>query len=193
MLTKFDRMIRFDAEGGAGGGEGETPKANETNNQQAASWEAVLEGLPDEAKQLYQEHTTGLQNALKSERDQRKALADQLREASGKLEKNSETRQQLEAITGELDRASQKAQFYEDAIKPEIGCNDPRLAYLAAQEIKAFDRGGNVNWDALKREYPNLFGKPVPAGNAGSGTGRPPTAADTMDEYIRRRVGGHKI
>ena len=166
---------------------------NETNNGQGnetRTWEAVLEGLPEDVRTLYDEHVKGLKNALKSERDQRKALADQLRDAMKDLEEGSKAQKALESFTQKLEAAEQRAAFFEEAARPEIGCTNPRLAYLAAQEIEAFDRRGNPNWDVLKKQFPELFGKTrTPSANAGAGAGGQTPKGGDMNAFIRRSAG----
>jgi len=169
-----------DQQGNQGAGSGTQP-----------TWETVLAALPEEQRGLYDQHVQGLRTALQSERDQHQDLARQLREATQRLEEGSETRQQLEQLTGQIEVANQRADFFEQATQPEIGCSSPRLAWLAAQEVEAFDRRGNVNWAVLKEQFPELFGqgtKKQPPGNAGSGTSTPP-AAQGMNAFIRRQAG----
>jgi len=176
-------------------------QGNQQNNQQGnqgagsetppPTWETVLAALPEEQRKLYEQHTQGLRTALQSEREQHQDLARQLREATGKLEAGSETRQQLEQLTGQIEVANRRADFFEQATQPEIGCSSPRLAWLAAQEVEAFDRRGNVNWAVLKEQFPELFGqgtKKPPPGNAGSGTSNPP-AKQGMNAFIRQQAG----
>jgi len=164
------------------GGAGQTGQA-------AATWETFLQQQPENVKTLFDVHVTGLKSALQSERDQHKDLAKQLREATEKLEKGSDARKELEALGGRLEIAEQRAAFYEDAAKPEIGCVNAKLAWLAAQEIEAFDRRGNVNWESLKKAFPELF-RTGGSGNAGSGTGGTGTPGGSgMNEMIRRAAG----
>ena len=165
-------------------------QGNESTNQTTATWETFLQQQSDEVRGLFDGHVTGLKSALASERDQHKDLAKQLREATEKLDKDSDARKELEALSGRLEVAEQRAAFYQDAAKPEIGCANAKLAWLAAQEIEAFDRRGNVNWDALKKAFPELF-RTGGSGNAGSGTGgggNPPGGVD-MNSMIRRAAG----
>jgi len=90
----------------------------------------------------------------------------------------------------------QRAQFYEDAGRPETGCPSPRLAYLAAREGDYFDRRGNVTWNKLKEDYPELFVKPklAPA-SAGAGVGQAAgsvaagTGTGGMNDFIRAASG----
>ena len=67
---------------GAQGQQGGTP----------ATFEAWLAGQADEAKSLYEAHTQGLRSALETERQQRKDLAHQLREATKGLQEGSAVR-----------------------------------------------------------------------------------------------------
>ena len=76
----------------------------EGGQQTPASFETWLAGQPEDVKRLASEHTTGLKSALASEREQRKQLATQLRDATGKLEKGSDAARTLEEISGKLGR-----------------------------------------------------------------------------------------
>lgn len=171
------------------------PEDNENNNQgegeqgdETLTWEQVVEGLPEAARAVYETHTQGLTSALKSERSQRKDLAGQLREAMGKLETDSKARDALEGVTEQLDQAERRVAFAEEAVGR--GVVNPRLAWLAAQEVEAFDRRGNPNWEALKKAFPELFRKAgPPPGNAGSGAGKEAPPAAGMNAFIRRSAG----
>ncbi len=174
-----------DEQGNQGQGEpgqdgGETPE----------NWEQFLEGQPEGVRTLYEAHTQGLRSALQSEREQRSDLARQLREATGQLEEGSEAREALERLNGQLESAQRRADFYEEAARPEIGCTNPRLAFLGAQEVEAFDRRGNVNWERLKEQFPELFGQSrTPPANAGSGTGSDAPRDFDINAAIRAATG----
>lgn len=164
-------------EGGEGGGE-----------QQATTWEEVLATLPEAQRTMYTEHTRGLRSALDSERGQRKDLSKQLRDATEQLEAGSAARDALEKLQTSLDEAERRADFAEDAVKQ--GVTNPRLAWMAAQQIEAFDRRGNADWDALKTAFPELFRKPIVASaNAGAGTDTRPPAGASMNQLIRQAAG----
>jgi hypothetical protein len=164
---------------GQGQGEGGTPE----------TWEAVLEGLPEDARSLYESHTQGLRSALESERGQRRDLARQLREATEALEEGSDARTQLESLTQAAEAAEQRVAFYEEAAGQ--GVKNFKLAWLAAQESDAFDRRGNVQWERLQEEFPELFqAKQQSApGNAGAGTNQAPGGGADMNAIIRRGAG----
>ena len=152
------------------------------------TWEAILETLPDDHKALYEQHTQGLQSALRTERQQRQDLAKQLREASGQLEAGSKARQDLEALQAQFEDAQRRADFATEA--GGQGVSNVKLAYLAAQEFDLFDRRGNVQWDELRKAAPELFRQSQPArGNAGAGTAAPPSPAQDMNAFIRRAAG----
>lgn len=155
---------------------------------QPPTWDAILSGLPDDHKAAYEQHTQGLQSALKAERQQRQDLAKQLREATGQLEAGSKARQDLEALQQQLEDAQRRADFATEA--GGHGVANVKLAYLAAQEFDLFDRRGNVDWPALQKAAPELFAQPAPArGNAGSGTQAPPSPQQDMNAWIRRAAG----
>ena len=152
------------------------------------TWDSILQGLPEEAQAVYNQHTQGLQSALKAERQQRQDLAKQLREASSQLEAGSKARTDLEALQVQFEDAQRRADFATEASGQ--GVANVRLAYLAAQEFDLFDRRGNVQWDELRKAAPELFAQPAPArGNAGSGTAAPPQPGQDMNAYIRKMAG----
>ena len=190
------RMMMFEADKGAGGSgagneTGDSTSGGATNTKEdPQDWDAWLEGQPDAVKKLYGEHTAGLQSALKSERQQRGELSGQLQEASKKLEEGSEAKKLLDEQVSKLEEAEQRAAFYEDAVTPEIGCSNPKLAYLAAKDVGAFDQRGNVNWNALKKQFPELFKKKTAKGNAGDGAGgEAPEGGKDMNAFIRQATG----
>lgn len=169
------------------GGEGQAGTETETA-QSFATWDEVAASLPEDQRGMYDEHVRGLRSALETERGQRKDLSKQLRDATDDLEEGSQAREALEALQGRLDEAEQRADFSESAVAE--GVTNPRLAYLAAQQVEAFDRRGNVDWAALKTQFPELFRKPVAARvGAGAGTETPPATGQSMNQLIRQASG----
>lgn len=153
-----------------------------------ASWETYLDAQPEMIKTLYTQHIAGLQNAVRATRDERDALAKQIKELLPKAEKGSEMERSLNEFSGKLEAAERRAIFAEEAARPEIGCTNPRLAWTLAQADNLFDRKGMPDWNAIKNAAPELFRKPAAAGNAGAGTGTT-SAALTMDQIIRGAAG----
>jgi len=165
----------------------QTPPADQTP---PASWEDILATLPDEQKTLYEQHTTKLRNAVQATRQERDDLQKRLGDITAALGKDPEAAKKLlDETSAQLELATRRAEFAEQAIRPEIGCTNPAAAFAVAQSQGLFDARGNPNWDALKAAVPELFRKPPsPAGNAGAGTGAPPPAAQSMDEIIRAKM-----
>lgn len=165
---------------------------NQTQSQQQggtpATWEDALKGLPENVKALYEDHVTGLKNTVKATRDERKALEDQIKELSKKAEKGSELEKSLNEFSSKLAIAEQRAAFFEDAAKPEIGCRNARLAWTLAQAENLFTRNGAPDWAQIKAAAPELFGTQAVQGNAGSGTQKPPENVN-MNDVIRRAAG----
>lgn len=170
---------------------------NQQNNQQdnqqqasekPASFETWLEKQPDDVKSLYQSHVTGLQNTVKATRDERDALKQQIKDLLPKAEKGSELEKSLTDFSTKLEVAERRATFVEEAIKPEIGCRNPKAAYAIAFADNLFDRRGNPDWTAIKAAAPELFGSPSVNGNAGAGTNQQPPKGG-MNEFIRRAAG----
>jgi len=173
--------------GGTPEGQGGTPEAQEPTQPQ--SWADYLKAQPADVQGLYEADVKGLKTSLETERTQRKELSKQLTELSAKAEKGSELEQAINDMTARLSAAESRASFYEEASKPGIGCANPQLAYIAANEIGAIDAKGRVNWDVLKGQFPELF-KTRAQGSADGGAGtraQPPTGG--MNAFIRRSAG----
>ena len=148
--------------------------------QSPETWEAWLatqdETVRTAVTPLYEAHTQGLRSALESERQERRTLAKKLTEATQQMEAGSQARAQLEQATAQLTEAQRRADFFDDAARPEVGCVNPRLAYLAAVDNQAFDSRGNPDWKTLKERFPELFRSATqraPAANAGAGSQAP--------------------
>lgn len=162
--------------------QGEQQPANET-------FEAWLGQQPEDIRSRYEQHTSGLRSALESERETRRTLEKDVRRLARQQEEGSESRQQLDALAGNLAEQNQRADFYEEAHR--LGVVDLRLAYLAARDGGLIDDRGRADMTALKTRYPHLFEtrRSAPAGNAGSGTGPDPKPKNTMNDAIRRAAG----
>lgn len=168
---------------------GETP-APETWDE----WLA-LQGDDDRTviETLYNAQTAGLKSALQKERDTNKDLTKQLKALSGKLEEGSEVRQQVEAMTGALEAAQSRADFFEMAASPEIGLVDAKAAWALMQaDPDSYTHRGKPDFDALKEAHPHLFRQAprTPQANAGSGAGQgaSPQQFD-MNDFIRAAAG----
>ena len=205
-MLKLDRMddrVRHAPDtggstGAAGDGQGGPPSGEPSA---VPEWDAFIGALPAETRALYERHEAGLRATVQATRAERDALrgAGQERDAlKGRVDamvkaldgKDPETvRQQLSEIRADLETASKRAAFYEDAGKPEIGCRNPRLAFMVAQSEALFDRRGAPDWQAIRTAAPELFGPVVPQGNAGAGTGRQPDAKTSINDYIRQAAG----
>lgn len=169
------------------GQEGQEAETHET-------FDAFLATQPDTVKALYQAHTQGLQNALKSERTQRSTLEKQLREAAKKQPADSAEQANLTKMADDLAEANRRADFFQEAAKPEVGLTDPHLAWLAinANAEDYVNKRGDVNFVLLKERHPGLFKQVVAAarGNAGNGVGTGAGAGKTnMNTMIRKAAG----
>lgn len=159
-------------------------------SQPPASWEAYLESLPADVKTLYEGHVMGLRNTVQATRTERDALTRQLADITKALGKDpSEAKRLLEEMSTDLESARTRADFYEAAGRPEIGCQNPRVAFLVAQDLGAIDSKGRVNWETLKQQAPELFQRRAPDGKAGVGTGSPPVTKIDMNSLLRRAAG----
>lgn len=161
------------------------------NGNQAQTFESFgkfIEKQPDEVKALYEKETSGLKNTVQATRQERDDLAKQIKELLPKAEKGSDVEKTLNETLGKLEAAERRATFAEQALQPGIDCKNIKAAYALAVSDDLFDRKGLPNWDAIKKEAPELFGKPAANGNAGAGTSQVTTAQD-INDLIRRAAG----
>ena len=149
----------------------------------AGTWDEYLETLPENLRTMYDAHTQGLRTALVSERDQRKEMDKQLRDAIAGADEGSKLKTAMEGLQKQLEQAELRAEFAEESIKQNI--TNPSLAWLAVQQHDMFDRKGNVDWAALKERFPELFKVSLPNANAGSGTNTANVPQGDMNKLIR--------
>lgn len=159
-----------------------------TETTPAFEFDAWFGKLPPHEQEGLDNHTAALRNALESERSQRKEFSKQLRDLTAKAEKGSEAERMLTEMATRAEQAEQRAAFYEEAGRPEIGCSNPRAAYLVASAEGLFTKRGDPDWPAIKAAMPELFGRKPPPGNAGVGNGSPPAQA-SMNDFIRAATG----
>lgn len=164
-----------------------TTTTTETGETPApASFDEYLATQPENVRALADTYANGLKSALNAEREQRKELTRQLRDATSAAEKGSATAKALEEISGQLANTERRAAFFESALT--ANCINPKAAYLVASAEGLFRKDGSPDWPALQGAIPELFRKPGQA-NAGAGTGAPPPAKASMNDYIRRAAG----
>lgn len=169
LKSGFRRSGLYWAPDGSNGG-GTPPAGDPPANPPAEppatpqTWDSYLEGLSDDIKALYNTHTQGLRNTVQATRTERDALSQKLGELTKALGKDTpeEARRLLSEMQGGLETANRRATFYEQATSREVGCRNPKLAWLAAQESGAVNEKGEVNWETLKQGYPELFGPAQP-------------------------------
>jgi hypothetical protein len=181
---------------GTDGGTPSTGTPGATPGTEAAAVSAPLtfdQWFPSQDKaiqDLVQGRLQALEGTLRAQKGERENLTKQIKDLAAKAEKGSETQKALEDVSAKLDAETRRADFFEDAAKPDIGCSNPRLAYLAAQQAGAIDQKGRINWDVLKQQFPELFKpKSPPPASAGAGTSNPPAAKNSMNDYIRHAAG----
>jgi hypothetical protein len=154
-----------------------------------ATWEAFLEKQPAEVKALYTSHSQSLLNTVSATRDERDAFKKQIKELMPKAEKGSELEKSLTEISARLEVSERRASFLEDAVKPEIECRNPGVAWVIAKAQDLFTKNGQPDWKQIKAAAPELFGKVIANANAGNGTGTPPAQKQDMNQFIRSKGG----
>jgi hypothetical protein len=164
---------------------GATPPAGGATPPSFEDW---IKGQDEAVKGVISTRFAALENTVKATRDERDAFQRQIKELLPKAEKGSEYEKTLLEMKANLETAEKRATFIEEAVKPEIGCRNPKAAYVLAVAEQLFDRRGFPDWNAIKTAYPELFGRPGAPGNAGDGTDQPPAKSD-MNTMIRRAAG----
>lgn len=194
-FKKFQVWLDANAAGSGGGAGNEGAQGDDKGKGEGdpstgsgLTFDAWHEKLPDEQKALVEGHTKGLKTALESERVSRKDLEKQLREIAKKSEKGSDAESQLTKLADDLQASDRKADFYEAA--HAAGVKNLKLAFTAASNDEMFDKHGRVNFDEMKKVYPELFGTTNTArGDAGSGTDKKTKASGGMNDFIRSSAG----
>ncbi len=170
------------AAGNADGGNG-------AGATQALTWETWLEGQDEQVRTLIQKQTEGLLNTVKATRSERDDLAKQIKDLAKKQAEGSDARRALDEMSAKLETTERRAAFMEEAIKPEVQCKNPRAAFLLAEAENLFTKRGDPDWAAIKAAAPELFGTVSANANAGTGTQKPPTPAQNMNDFIRKASG----
>lgn len=152
------------------------------------TFEAWSETLTDEQRGLIETHVKGLKSALESERGSRKDFEKQLRDLAKKAEKDSDAQTSLTQLADQVKSENRRATFYEEA--HAAGVRNLKLAYTVATTEELFDKQDKVDFDEMKKAYPELFGPAKePKANAGSGTRDQQPSTFNMDAHIRQKAG----
>ena len=157
-------------------------------NSEPLVFDTWLGEQSDEVKTLLDTNTSGLKSALESERGSRKDLEGDIRDLAKKAEGDQKIA--LEGMADNLEKADHKTAFYESA--HAAGVSNLKLAYYVANDDELFDRRGNVNFETMKTEYPELFGGKKGTVKSGAGDGNNNNregAAFSMNEMIRKKAG----
>jgi len=193
MLSELLNGWYFSTDGGGGEekpkeGEGD-PKGKEEGGE-VLEWDTWHKALPEPAQKLIAERESGLKTALATERDARKTAEKDLRDVAKKLEKGSDAQKEVIKLADAVAETTAKADFYEDAHK--AGVSNLKLAHYVAASEGFMDARGNANFEKMKEQYPELFGRKasLPSGNIGDGTDAAPTGKKKdMNTFIRTVAG----
>lgn len=207
-LTRFG-MMRWQAndDGGAGGGgssddggsnDQDKGKKDNESGKTFATFDAWFQSLDDGGKALAgpaKEHFERVHQTLRTVREERDEFQKQLKQATSKLKEGSEERATLEQLSTELDKANQRADFYEEA--PTHKCLNPKAAYALALSENLIDAKKGVDWKALAEQAPELFGeakKKLPnKKTAGEGQGSERSSGLSMNDWIRSQAGAGRV
>lgn len=164
------------------------PVTEEVKQEEApVTFDTWLGSQDETVKGLIGERFKALENTVSATRGERDTLAKEIKGLAKTQAEGSEARKSLDEISAKLEQTERRADFIEEAIKPDIQCRNPRAAWLLAQADSLFDSKGRPDWGALKREAPELFGPVAGEANAGTGTKEPIKTSTTMNDFIRGR------
>lgn len=163
---------------------GQTDAGKDDKSNQPENFEVWLQAQTNDVKSLYDAHITGLKNTVTATRTERDDLKKQLGGLAKAAEKGSETEKQLQEAISKIELAERRANFMEDALRPEIGCKNPRTAYALATAEDLFSKNGSPDWLQIKQLAPELFIAGGAKGKAGAGTGEEMKTKD-MNAFIR--------
>lgn len=196
-MNRLWKGLMYDKDGAAGGGKkGESNGNGKDQGGEKPSvkadvldWDTWHGALPKNAQTLIADHESGLKTALGSEREARGDAEKALREVAGKLEKGSVAQKEVLKLADEVSVGTAKTEFYEDA--HEAGIINLKLAYHIAVTDELFDKRGNINFEKMKENYPELFTKAPrkPPGGAGDGAGGDLDQPADMNVFIRKSAG----
>lgn len=156
------------------------------------TFDKFVETLDEPVKELYNSHISGLKNALESEKDNRRKLAEQIKSLTPAVEKGSELEAKLAETAKQLEEAEQRsmeynrrATFAEQAIRPGVNCANVKAAYALAVSENLFSEDGNPKWKELQKLAPELFriSKQTDAGNQDN------SVTNDINAAIRRAAG----
>lgn len=169
---------------------GQQPPGGENQPAENAplDYSAWLDEQAEPVKNMLIEKQKRVSADLAAERDTRHKLEKQVRDLAARSEKDGETQKQLNQLADQMAIADRRADFYEQA--HSAGVTNLKLALIVAEQEDLFDKRGGVNFEVMKKSYPELFGagRTVPPGNAGAGTNRQPSAP-SMNDFIRAAAG----
>lgn len=164
--------------------------------------EAWLAEQPDEQRALItplvEKRLQPLENTVKATRQERDALAGELKKLTKKLGENSDAAQQLNEFAEKLEGANRKAEFFETSAGLPNGkkCSNPRAAYAVMVSGNLYTKTGQPDWSAIEEEAPELFAQPTtptPRSNAGNGARTPPEKKQSISDYIRAEANRKNI
>jgi len=197
MFPKFNMKIYYQSNGGTGGAAADDKSDDkEVQDKQGdpETLESYIATLPkeqqDKFKPLLDAHIVKLSNTVKATREERDAFQKQLSDAIKKAENGKVDKAELEKLSAQAEEASRKSDFYEQA--PQFECRNPKAAYAIAKVNDFFTKSGAPDWNAIKEEAPEFFGKApmvTKKKTAGNGTNDEPVSTNTMNDFIRRSAG----
>lgn len=167
-------------------GQGETP----ATDAKPVTFEDWYKTLGPDHQEVLDTHIDGLKSALKSERDERKAVERQLRDLAKQADEGSELRSQLDRMAADAQMATAKAEFFQAGHAANV--KNLRLAWLAATDAGLVDaKTGECDFGKLKQVAPELFAqKPTLGGNnAGNGATQTGAAQPSMNDWLRSAAG----
>ena len=203
MFPKFNLMkiyYQSDLGGGAGGNDpAKEDKQDDKQEEQEVpatfkTFDEWYQSLPDNVKTLAngaKDHFERMTATVRDTRQDRDALSENLKTITKLIgTKPEEAAQAIQKLQGDLESLNKKTEFYDAASAVE--CRNPKAAFAIATTNNLFKRDGKPDWESIKTEAPELFGKAFvkpPRKSAGSGTDSEPAKTGSMNDLIRKGAG----
>ncbi len=128
---------------------------NQNEGIEALTFEKWLEMQDDQVRALVNGNIKSLKSALKSERENREMFEKDVRELAKEVEVTTEMQKRVTKLTNQLTASDRRIAFYEAA--HAANATNLKLAFIVATQENLFDKQGNVNFELLQRDHPELF------------------------------------
>lgn len=178
-------------------GDGQQPDQGQPSAPPVDTFDTWLAEQHPEYVESFTAHVAGLKNTIGAVRDERDTYRSELEDLRKSVEGNEEATKKIEALQAKVEESQRKEAFVTEAVKAGVKPKLVNLAWAALQGEdgeKLVDKKGDIDFDAFKEMYSDLFTSTKPAKpptNGGAGAGQQPQKGEqTMSGWIRDMYQG---